>query len=252
LLTTETNSIPSIAPWDTQPDSTKRHGISVSNCDAEPVRTPGCIQAHGALLVLRIADLVILQASENSLGILGFAAEALLDKDVSTIVTGEAHSRLRTILASEPTERNAVFVATLPASNSRAAMDLTVHTIDGVVMLEFEPSNRDSGSVQGTHYYSLIKKTIARLQSVDTMLGFCQTLADEVRNLSGFDRVLVYKFHADFHGEVYAESAKSELAPWLGLHYPADDIPKRGISLPELGFDLCRTLQADWLKWCPW
>jgi two-component system, chemotaxis family, sensor kinase Cph1 len=226
LLPNEVNAIPSIAPWDTQPYSTKRHGISLTNCDAEPVRTPGCIQAHGALLVLRLSDLAILQASENTLNVLGFEAHTLLGKDVSAIVTGDAHSRLRTILGSEPTERNAVFVASLPAQNNRAAMDLTVHTIDGVVMLEFEPPNRDVSNVQGTNYYSLIKKTIARLQSIDTMLGFCQTLADEVRNLSGFDRVMVYKFHADFHGEVYAESAKKELAPWLGLHYPAEDIPK--------------------------
>jgi hypothetical protein len=40
-------------PWDGQPYSIKRHGVSITNCDSEPIQTPGCIQAHGALLVLR-------------------------------------------------------------------------------------------------------------------------------------------------------------------------------------------------------
>jgi len=52
--------------WQTQPYSVKRDGLNLSNCDDEPVRTPGCIQAHGALLVLRHADLSIRQASENN------------------------------------------------------------------------------------------------------------------------------------------------------------------------------------------
>jgi hypothetical protein len=57
----------STAPWAGGPYSVKRHGVSISNCDSEPVQTPGCIQAHGALMVLRLSDLTILQASENTL-----------------------------------------------------------------------------------------------------------------------------------------------------------------------------------------
>ena len=224
------------APWDTQPYSTKRHGLNISNCDAEPVRTPGCIQAHGALLVLRLSDLSILQASENTQAILGCAAPQLLGKSVAVVVKIEGEERLRSILATEPTERNPVYAFTLPQSDLIAPMDVTVHTIDGVVMVEFEATGRTSpgtsaglaapGPRHQPDYYALIKKTVARLQAVDTVQGFCQALADEVRVLSGLDRVMIYKFHADHHGEVFAESRRDDLAPWLGLHYPAEDIPK--------------------------
>ena len=224
------------APWDTQPYSTKRHGLNISNCDAEPVRTPGCIQAHGALLVLRLSDLSILQASENTQAILGCAAPQLLGKSVAAVVKIEGEERLRSILATEPTERNPVYAFTLPQSDLIAPMDVTVHTIDGVVMVEFEATGRTSpgtsaglaapGPRHQPDYYALIKKTVARLQAVDTVQGFCQALADEVRVLSGLDRVMIYKFHADHHGEVFAESRRDDLAPWLGLHYPAEDIPK--------------------------
>ena len=223
-------------PWDTQPYSTKRHGLNLNNCDAEPVRTPGCIQAHGALLVLRLSDLSILQASENTQAILGLAASQLLGKSVAVVLKPEGEDRLRSLLATEPTDRNPIYAFTLPQSDLIAPMDVTVHTIDGVVMVEFEATGRSHPGISADlvapgprhqpDYYSLIKKTVARLQSMATAQTFCQVLADEVRLLSGMDRVMIYKFHADNHGEVFAESRRSDLAPWLGLHYPAEDIPK--------------------------
>ena len=224
------------APWDTQPYSIKRDGINILNCDDEPVRTPGCIQAHGALLVLRRTDLSILQASENTQTILGQSAQHLLGQSVAAVVKVEGETRLRSILATEPTDRNPIYAFTLPAGEQVAAMDVTVHTLDGVVVLEFEATGR-SQPAMGTgpvapgprnqpDYYSIIKKTVARLQTMATVQTFSQALADEVRLLSGMDRVMIYKFHADHHGEVFAESRRSDLAPWLGLHYPAEDIPK--------------------------
>lgn len=224
------------APWDTQPYSIKRDGINIINCDDEPVRTPGCIQAHGALLVLRLADLLILQASENTQTILGQAASSLLGQSVATVVKTEGETRLRSILSTEPTDRNPIYAFTLPAGERVAAMDVTLHTLDAVVMLEFEATGRGApgkgtgpvapGPRNEPDYYSIIKKTVARLQAMGTVQTFCQALADEVRLLSSMDRVMIYKFHADHHGEVFAESRRSDLAPWLGMHYPAEDIPK--------------------------
>jgi two-component system, chemotaxis family, sensor kinase Cph1 len=222
------------APWGAQAYSTKRHGISITNCDAEPVRTPGCIQAHGALLVLRLSDLSILQASENTQAILGQAAKQLLGHSVAVVVKAEGEARLRNILATEPTEHNPIYAFSLPAGEQVDAMDVTLHTVDGVVMVEFEATGRSTptsdpfapGPRQQPDYYSFIKKTVARLQTMSTLQTFCQALAEETRLLSGMDRVMVYKFHADNHGEVFAESCRSDLPPWLGLHYPAEDIPK--------------------------
>ena len=229
------------AHWDTQPYSIKRDGINIINCDAEPVRTPGCIQAHGALLVLRLSDLAILQASENTQAIFGQPVRALLGKPVAAIVKAAGETRLRSILATEPTDRNPIYAFTLPASENASALDVTFHTIDGVALVEFEATGRSPSILDGgpvvpdprhqPDYYSLIKKTVTRLQTLDTVQSFCQSLTDEVRLLSGMDRVMVYKFHADYHGEVFAESRRSDLPPWLGLHYPAGDIPQQARDL---------------------
>ena len=202
--------------------SIKRHGTTITECDAEPVQTPGCIQPHGALLVLRPADLTIAQASENAERLFGTPAEALLDRPVAEVV-GEAHAgRLRAFADREPLERNPLYAFTLDAQPR--ALDVTAHTVDGTLLVEFEPTGR--AAAETPDYYDLVKRAVGRLQAAESLQAFCHVAAEEVRRASGLDRVMVYRFHPDLSGEVFAEARRDDLAPWLGLRYPAHDIPQ--------------------------
>ncbi|MFO0951244.1 MAG: GAF domain-containing protein [Isosphaeraceae bacterium] len=174
--------------------------------------------------MLRPADLVVLQASENAESLLGVSPADLLGRPFAAAV-GAAHGqRLREVLDREPTDRNPLYVFTLPARGGNPPLDVTAHTLDGVAVVEFEATGRNTGGEPD--YYALVKKTVVRLQRTSSLREFCDVVAEEVRSLTGLDRVMVYRFHADGHGEVFAESKRPELPPWLGLHYPADDIPK--------------------------
>ncbi|KAL8557216.1 hypothetical protein ACS0TY_004600 [Phlomoides rotata] len=75
---------------------------------------------------------------------------------------------------------------------------------------------------------SLVNWAISHLQSLpggDIKL-LCDTVVQSVRELNGYDRVMVYKFHEDEHGKVVAESKIPDVDPYLGLHYPSTDIPQ--------------------------
>ena len=210
--------------WEGQPYSIKRHGVTVTNCDSEPVQTPGCIQAHGALLVIRPADMTIVQASENTIALLGTPAAQLLGWPVAAVLGDDRVAELEKHLEAQPTDRNPLYLFTLPARAGVAALDVTVHTIDGVAVIEMEAAQRGVGIEPD--YYRLVKKIVANFQGAANLQQFCNIVADEIRELTGLDRVMIYKFHADGHGEVFAESRVAGVAPWLGLHYPAADIPK--------------------------
>jgi light-regulated signal transduction histidine kinase (bacteriophytochrome) len=236
--------IPSPPPWSREPYSVKRHGVNITNCDSEPVDTPGCVQAHGGMLVLRFADLTILQASENTDRLLGRAAPSLLGLPVAEALGSDAAGQLRAFLDREPTENYPLYVLTLPARGAVSALDVSVHTVDDVAIVELEATRREAGEPD---YYALVKKTVARLQSARTLKEFCDIAVEDVRAVTGFDRVMVYKFHADGHGEVFAETKRQDLPAWLGLHYPAEDIPRpaRDIfrkvwvrPLPDVGGEL--------------
>ncbi len=215
---------PAPPPWEGGPYSIKRHGVTVTNCDAEPVQTPGCIQGCGALLVVRTADLTILQVSENCEAWVGAPPERLLGRPVAAAVGEAGSARLREVLAHESLDRNPIYAFTVPVGpgGPRAPLDLSAHTVDGVAVLELEPS----GGATGPDGYLLVRHAAGRLEAAGTLQAFLDTAAEEVRRITQLDRVMIYRFHRDDHGEVVAEARRADLAPWLGLHYPAEDIPR--------------------------
>jgi two-component system, chemotaxis family, sensor kinase Cph1 len=223
MRSADTNPV-TTAPWAAEPYSVKRHGVTITNCDSEPVQTPGCIQAHGALLVLYPDDLVIIQVSENSEALLGLQPEALLGRALGSVIGVEPEAQIKEFLDRGISDQNPLHVLTLPARASTAPLDVSVHTVNGVVVIELEATGRTLESEPD--YYGLVKTTVGRLQSASSVADFCRIISEEVRAITGFDRVMVYKFHADGHGEVFAEHRSSKYPPWLGLHYPADDIPR--------------------------
>lgn len=186
---------------------------------------PGCIQAHGVLLVLRLADLTILQASENSEQHLGVPVPLLLGQSVTQVIGVANAESLKVVLQGKAIEGNPIYLFTLPARAGAPAFDVCAHTIEGVLVVEFEPTGRNKNHGDGD-YFLHAKTAINRLQAVRGLREFCQRVSEELRSLSGLDRVMVYRFHADNHGEVFAESKREDLAPLLGLHYPESDIPQ--------------------------
>ncbi len=211
-------------PWQGQAYSTKRFGISLTDCDSEPVQTPGCVQSHGALLVLRIADLTIAQVSENSADVLGSAPVALLGRPLHELVGPVHAARLQALLQKPEIDRNPSYVFTHTALHSGLALDASVHTVDGVVVLEFEVTGHDDN--EGRDFYALIRRSVGQLQRATTLAALGDIACAEIRALTGLDRVMVYRFHEDGHGEVVSERRREDLPPWLGLHYPAQDIPE--------------------------
>ena len=240
----------STVPWADGAYSIKRHGVSISNCDSEPVQTPGCIQAHGTLLVLRLSDLTMLQASENTLDHLGRAPEDLLGRPISTVVGSERETQLRAFLAKEPVERNPLYVFTFPARADTGPLDISIHTIDGLAVLEFEGTGRGEGNID-PDYYALVKQSMTRLQTAQTLDDFCQIVAEEVRGLTGLDRVMVYRFHEDFHGEVSRRASGRNSPDGSGCTIPPKISPSRRARFSKKsGFARCPTpVRRSW-SWC--
>ncbi|CAI7926184.1 unnamed protein product [Closterium sp. NIES-54] len=106
-----------------------------------------------------------------------------------------------------------------------------LHRIDVGIVIDLEPIRDAENIFTGAgalQAHKLAAKAIARLQRMPPgdMTNLCQAVVEEVKELTGYDRVMTYKFHEDEHGEVLAEAKKESMEPYLGLHYPATDIPQ--------------------------
>lgn len=206
--------------------SIKRHGTTLETCDREPVQTPGCIQAHGVLLVLRADDLTIAQASENTIDHLGVAVDAALNRALADVLGEAFASRVKAAIDGATIERAPAFVATLPPAppTRPGAFDAIVHAIGDAVLLELEPSAADDAAA--ADHYTIVKRAISRLRTATTLRDFCDAAAQETRSLTGLDRVMIYRFHADDSGEVIADARRDGLSSWVGMRYPEHDIPR--------------------------
>ncbi len=204
--------------------------IDLTNCDREPIHIPGQIQAHGVLLALDAATLNVEQATENAHALLGQHATALLGRSICDLLEPQRAEALQSVLRTETLEDNPLFLFSATVCN-RGPFHVVAHTHQGVVLLELEIP--PPPSEPRPDFYELLKRSMARFQTATTVAGFSQHVVEEVRKVSGYDRVMVYRFMPDWSGHVIAESMTQDkgLESYLGLHYPASDIPAQARAL---------------------
>ncbi|WP_431281965.1 GAF domain-containing protein [Humitalea sp. 24SJ18S-53] len=194
----------------------------LSNCEREQIHLAGSIQPHGALLVLREPDLAVMQASANSAAFLGCAGAEVTLEDLGADLV----ARIAPIL----TERmDAVPIALRCRAGPAAIMcDVLVHRpTGGGLVVELEPAGE---TVDFAHQ---VEKALQRLLATYTLQALCDEAARIFRDVTGYDRVMIYRFDEEGHGEVFSEQRRQDLEPFLGNRYPASDIPQIARRLYE-------------------
>ena len=210
--------------------------IDLTNCDREPIHIPGAIQPHGILLVLREPDLTIIQASGNAGERLGVPLDRLLGTPIARFVGPEQTTAiLATLRHGESRGYNPITIrltGTGDDASIRApqVFDGVVHRSDGAVLLELEPATGDH-ALTYYDFHQVVRETMAHVEQASTIPGLASAIAEQMRVLTGFDRVWVYRFHEDWHGEIIGESKRDDIETWLGMHYPASDIPAQARAL---------------------
>ena len=200
--------------------------VDLSNCDREPIHIPGRVQSFGALIAVA-SDWIVRHVSANVSDVLGLDAPALLGTHLSETFTPEAIDALRSRLQFLRTDDAVERIFALKVREGGPPMDVAIHATGASVVLEFEPSPRGGAA----EHVGRVRPMIDRIAEADTVEKACDQAARQVRALTGFDRVMVYRFGADHSGTVIAESRAAGLEPFLGLRYPASDIPSQAREL---------------------
>ncbi|MEO5813760.1 MAG: ATP-binding protein [Gemmatimonadaceae bacterium] len=203
--------------------------IDLTNCDREPIHIPGAVQPHGVLLALHESTLTIALASESVEAQFGVAAADLADQPLASVVGTAAADRVRDLLVTEVDRRSSTVELEVSALHARV-MDATLHRSGGLLLLELEPASEDGG-IRPERMNSIMRSTVDRLESAENVDDLAQGVAREMREITGFDRVWVYRFHPDWHGEIIGEAKRDDIETWMGMHYPASDIPAQARAL---------------------
>lgn len=200
------------------------------------IQRGGFIQPFGCMLAIEEPTFKIIGYSGNCSDLLGLQSlveseklEGLLGTDARTLFTLSSRASLAKAVASrEISMLNPLWVH---SRSNKKAFYAILHRIDVGIVIDLEPAHSGdpalllAGAVQSQ---KLAVRAISRLQSLSggDIGVLCDTVVEEVQKLTGYDRVMIYKFHDDYHGEILSEIRRSDLEPYLGLHYPAIDIPQ--------------------------
>jgi two-component system, chemotaxis family, sensor kinase Cph1 len=207
----------------------------LSNCERELIHLAGCIQPHGVLLVLHGPALRIVQISENAQAVLGRQGEGLLHQPLADVDAALAAQ------VAALTDADIGEPLSLPAPcaidvNGRIVhFNVSVHRRQGCRVLELEPRVSEPdvqcAELDPQVLMQHMSESVARLSGATTVAALADVVVRRLRDLTGYDRVMVYRFDPDGHGKVVAEARDPRLETLMGHHYPSTDIPQRARDL---------------------
>ena len=219
-----------------------RAAVDLTDCDREPIHIPGCIQPHGVLLAFVEPELRPVSVSANIEALVGLSPEAVLREPLSARMTSQSFASLGAVLANPDVAAfNPLHIEMLTTAGPQAFNGI-VHRHDGLTLLELEPRR---GGEQEPEFFRSIRAAIRRLQKATDLKTVCDIAAREVRRLTGFDRVKIYRFAKDWSGQVIAEDRIDAIPSLYDFCFPASDIPAQSRALytsnviriiPDIGY----------------
>jgi two-component system, chemotaxis family, sensor kinase Cph1 len=171
------------------------------------------------------------------------APDAVIGRPLAAAL-GESEANAVRAMTREGGERAFGIVRVRAGDASSIPFDATLHRSGGLLLLELEPGG-DPDALTTELFRDAMRSTVSRLERADSVFELAQGVAAEMRAVTGFDRIWVYRFHEDWHGEIIGESKREGIETWMGMHYPASDIPAQARALflknwiraiPDIGF----------------
>lgn len=210
----------------------------LTNCERELIHLAGSVQPHGVLLVLHEAALRVEMASANVADLLGTPVDALVGRPIAEL-GGNLQRRIERLLEGDLLDEPQPLRCFVDANGNSRALEFEgiLHRIAGErLIVELEPVDSDVPAIEsiditGEELRLQLGNAVERFSSATSVAALSESVVQSLRALLGYDRVMVYKFDPDGHGEIIAEARRQSLDSLLGHHYPSTDIPHRARAL---------------------
>jgi len=203
---------------------TNKDNITITNCEDEPIHIPGSIQSYGYLLALNKIDQTIQYCSENCETLFSKPLNQILGKHFSIFFNKEDADSLAAYSAKKEDT-----VMPFAFSVGDQSFHVTAFSTKENIVMEFEPFSHKGFELPDLFFQT--KRFAYSTERADNLQMLCQDVADETRKITGYDRVMIYRFDKDYNGQVFAESKIDSIEPFLNLHYPETDIPAQARDL---------------------
>ncbi|PWB20677.1 ATP-binding protein [Flavobacterium sp. HTF] len=204
-------------------DIVNRDLVTLTNCDQEPIHIPGMIQPHGFLMGLT-NDWIIDYCTSNISSFIDLSYTQALGNKFETVFGIKAQERIFNYINSDTVQD----VFPLEIELLEKNFQVNIHKSGDTYVLEAE-AQFDKQIL--ADIYTQTIQFVTQMNNTKSLKDLCALVAEGTREITGYDRVMIYRFDEQYNGEVYAESCRKDLEPFLGLHYPHTDIPVQAREL---------------------
>jgi light-regulated signal transduction histidine kinase (bacteriophytochrome) len=204
--------------------------IDLTACDREPIHIPGSVQPHGILVAIRLSDRTIAYASANIAEVFDLDPEDVLGRPFEEVLP-TLSAAFAAQLDDPPSAGSTRFVRTIQVRTAQEErfFETAISRSGDCAILELEePPQGAVSSIDAL--YPTLRRFVGQLQGAPTVEVLCHLAAQDIRRMTGFDRVLIYRFDA-WNGTVIAEDRNEVLPSYLDLRFPASDIPAQAREL---------------------
>jgi len=205
-------------------DIVNRDIVNLTNCEHEPIHVPGSIQPHGFLVAMN-AQAKIDFCSGNISDYIGMMPEAVLEKHFAVVFGDTNFEKIEPFLKDHTL--NSVLPLKLDFSDK--SFQCSLHFSGDRLIFEAEVDQNEPEEI--VQVYNQTLQFVSYMNNTNTLKNLCDLVAKGTREITGYDRVMVYRFDKEYNGEVFSESCRDDLEPFLGLHYPHTDIPVQAREL---------------------
>ena len=209
--------------------------VDTTNCDKEPIHILGKIQGHGFLIAIDSKNQLIQYISENTAAYINDDVIKYLGKHVDEIeaqmsISNNGNelklSQIITLGSGKGFDNLNPFYLVLDGK----PFNLIIKNAPSILLLEFEPCM----IIEDFDVQKTIGRSISAILAQSGLQSMLKTAALEIKKIIKYDRVMIYQFGEDGHGEVVAEEKNNDLQPFVGMYYPASDIPKQARELYKI------------------
>jgi diguanylate cyclase (GGDEF)-like protein len=196
-------------------------------CAQEQIHIPGTIQPHGVLISLPLNEDSVTHASLNLETVTGMSATRAIGAPLDKVIGKRAATAVRQAAAAESNFSTVSVNLTLPCPDGfERHFHVTVVGQQMTIEIESAPALNDGSALLESAQSLMMKMRMTQSLSMLSRLA-----VEELQARTGYDRVMVYQFDRDGHGEVIAEALAAGMTPYLHLRYPASDIPPQARRL---------------------
>ncbi|MBZ9631278.1 GAF domain-containing protein [Salegentibacter sp. LM13S] len=196
--------------------------LDLENCSREPIHIIGKTQAHGVLIACDPQNFKITQLGENVTDFFGVSPEELLGNDLSYLLGENQIKEFGELLGSKETSVS----QDLRINDTNFLM--LAHSSGPNLILDFEPYYEVNNPF---YFQKQLTRILNKFQAANSVNELCEAATVLIKKMFGYNRVMIYKFDEEWNGEVIAENKEEEMDSFLGLHYPATDIPAQARAL---------------------